>query len=324
MIFGSTLSGDYACLGPNPVGRFFVQIPFIQPGEQDTLVVYQMACCKTWCATSPNTTHRSFYKLDYQDECRGESYSIPPTIITSWNYGYVLSFTPNGPTDISPGDTAQYCLEHSYFRFHNYDPATAYAIADFILPSNIRYTGLPGDLYFEDVQGDLWNPLSVTVIGDTVRAIFDLPQTPGFSLEKSNLKIRFVPDCSGGPCSGGPSVIEYNLYGVPNTSCTCKEVLTCRTIDVNVHCGVCPADSQDGGLFFADFEARRWNYGEPDNNNDGVADGFGTIDMNLVRTQHIMFGDTFFTRFVGVVDTTTANPFWDAGSCSSTIPREPI
>lgn len=314
-------SGNYACLGPNPVGRFFVTVPFIQPGEQDTLIVYQMACCKTWCGGSPSTSHRSFYKIDYQDECRGESYAIAPTIITSWNIGRLLSFTPNGPTDISPGDTAQFCLTHSYFRFHNYDAATAYAIADFILPANVNYTGLPGDLFFEDVQGDLWNPTSVTVIGDTVRAIFNLPQTPGFSLEKSNLKIRLVPDCSGGPCTGGASQIQYNLYGVPNTSCTCVETITCETFNINVHCGVCPADCQDGGLIFTDFTGQRTNYGAPDNDNNGTDDGIGSIDMTRVRTQYIMFGDTFATQFVGVVDTTTADPSWDAGSCSSTIPR---
>lgn len=314
-------TGNYACKGPNPVRNFSVFFESIPAGEQDTLIVFQRACCKDWCATSPVSMQRTYFEMDYVDQCRSENYIVPSTAISGNNYGYVYNLSVLGPSDINPGDTATFCLTHSQNRFYNFRPG-ATAIADFVLPFNVSYTNLPGDFYFEDLQGDRWNPQSVTVIGDTVRGIFNLPTTGGFSMEKSNLKIRLIGDCSGGPCSAGPTTIEYSLSEIPDTSCSCKALLRCQSINFNVHCpGICPGTCVDGGLIFTNFEARRWNYGEPDNDNDGVADGFGTLDMSRVKTQHVMFGDTIYTRFSGVVDTTTANPFWDAGTATSTLPR---
>ncbi|MCF6293381.1 MAG: acyl-CoA dehydrogenase family protein, partial [Robiginitomaculum sp.] len=177
------------------------------------------------------------------------------------------------------------------------------------------------ELFFEDVQGDLWNPTSVVQILDTVRAFFNLPQTPGFSLEKANLKIKLVPDCSGGPCSGGPLTVDYTMHQVADTSCSCVSIIGCGSITVNVHCGICPADCQDGGLVFTGFDSQRLNYGLPDNNDDGLPDGFGSIDMTKVRTKYLMLRDTLFTRFHGYVDTTAANPTWAEGFAQSTITR---
>lgn len=310
-------SGVLACLGPNPIRRARVNIPFIASGEQDTLIYKMSDCCKTWCPSSPITAHRSYYEYKYYGQCDSILFSGGPVNISSWNYGRVLSFAANGPTDINPGDTAQYCIEHSNFRFYD-DAAGAFATVDLILPANLTYAGLPGELFFEDPQGDIWNPTSVTVIGDTVRAIFPLPQSPGVTLEKVNLKFKVTPNCPT-VCSGGIEDIEYNLYQVADTSCSCIHNISCYSFSVNVHCGIC--NCADGGLIFRNFTATRDNFGLPDNNEDGIPDGPGPIDSSLVRMNYVMFGDTLLTRFHGTVDTTLANPFWVGGYAASEITR---
>lgn len=310
-----------ACLSPGPsLRRVMVRIPFVQPGERDTLILNQYSCCKTWCATSPLVAWRSNFRSNYYDQCRVQQYDLVINNIVGSNYGRVLAITPSGPTDVTAGDTALYCLEHSNFRFFNI-AAGGYAEAEFILPPTLNYTGLPGDLWYEDVQGDVWNPSSVTQIGDTLRARFDLPKPGNVSLEKVNLKIRLVPDCSGGPCSSGPVDLQYRMYQVPDSNCACRATLVCKTIPIYVHCGICPASCTDGGLIFLDFDSQRWNYGQPDNNEDGLPDVSGALDMNRVRTKYLMYGDTLYTRYLGLVDTANGNLFWESGQAVSTLSR---
>lgn len=313
-------SGVYACLGPAPVRRLKVLIPLIQPGEQDTLIVEQYTCCKTWCSSSPTVMHRTHYQVDYNDQCFTSTYVIPANIVTSWNYGRVISFASNGPTDVAIGDTATYCIEHSNYRFYN-DEAGAYMWTDLVVPPGLTALTGPGDIFYSDIDGDLWFPDSVFTFGDTIRSYFTIPQPPGFTLEKSNYKFKLITDCSAGPCSSGPKNIDFAIYQVADTACACVTTIACHNFTVNSHCGICPATCVDGGMIFTSFDSYRLNYGLPDNNNDGLPDTSGTIDPTLVRTKYCMLRDTLFTRFRGYVDTTAANPFWVDGFARSTITR---
>ncbi|HEX2900749.1 MAG TPA: hypothetical protein VHS96_13590, partial [Bacteroidia bacterium] len=193
---------NLGCLGPNPLRRVKVLIPFLQPGERDTLIVEQYTCCKTWCASAPTVMERTHYQVEYHDQCFTSNFVLPANIVTSWNFGRVISFTNAGLYDIPLGDTADYEIEHSDFRFFNFSTG-GYAWVDIVVPPGLDVPTAPGDIRFEDVNGDLWNPYNVVTIGDTVRAFFSLPQPGPFSLEKALLKFKLTNDCSGGPCSGG-------------------------------------------------------------------------------------------------------------------------
>lgn len=311
---------NLGCLGPNPIRRVKVRIPFIQPGERDTVIVEQYTCCKSWCASSPSTTNRTHYQIGYHDRCFTSNYVIPANIVTSWNIGRVLSFTNTGLTDIPLGDTANYEVEHSDFRFFNY-ASGAYAWVDIVAQPGLTVLSGPGDIFWEDITGDIWNPFNIVVSGDTVRAFFQLPQPPGFTLEKSLLKFRMTNDCSGGPCSSGPKLVQYSIHEVPDTNCTCEAIIGCHNFTVNSHCGICPATCTNGGMIFLRFDSYRKNYGLPDNDNNGIPDGSGSINPNLVRRQHLMLRDTLHTQFSGVVQTTITNPNWAEGIARSVMTR---
>lgn len=308
-------SGNLACLGANRIQRFEVTIPEMLPGEIDTLIFDVWGCCKTWCPISPFIVDRTDYTVRYTGRCDTTNYAIQRQVLMGNNYGRVVSMASTGPSDLLPGDTAVFCIEHSNFRF--YDRLVgAYAEAEFVLPPSLSYTGLPGDLFFEDPQGDTWMPSSVTVSGDTVRGRFDFPVTSGVTLEKINMKIRLVPNCSG-PCDGGPSSISYQLFEVADTSCSCRSLIACFDWAVNIHCGVCNCD--DGGMIFRNFEVFRSNLGLPDNDDNGLPDTSGTIDSTQIRMNYVMFGDTLTTVFYGAVDTVTANPYFTGGYAMSRI-----
>lgn len=314
-----TNTGNATCLGATSVRSFEVTIPEIAAGEIDTLIFDVYNCCKTWCNTSPFIVDRTDYQMTYTGRCDTTVYSIPNTVVIGNNYGRVVSQAVSGPSDLLPGDTATYCIEHSNFRFYNVNPG-AYATAEVILPSALAYTNIAGDFFFEDPQGDTWQPSSVQVSGDTVRGIFNFPVSSGVTLEKVDLKIRLVADCNGGPCSGGPSTLYYNLYETADTSCSCRALISCFNWDVNIHCGTGgTCNCNDGGMIFQNFEVYRTNLGQPDNNEDGLPDATGTIDSTQVRMNYAMFGDTLTTIFHGLVDTVTANPFFTQGYAVSVI-----
>jgi uncharacterized repeat protein (TIGR01451 family) len=313
-------TGNYACLGNPPLRRVRVRIPLLRPGERDTLVIEQYACCKTWCASGPTEVSRSFYQVDYQDQCLSNSYLIPAVNITGHNFGRVLSFTNAGLTDIPQGDTALYTVEHSDFRFFNINPG-AYAWVDLVAPPGLIILSTPGSVFFRDVQGDLWNPTSIIRNGDTVRAFFNLNPPAVFALEKAELVFRATNDCSTGPCSSGPKLVQYTLYQKADPTCGCDIVIGCHSFTINTHCGICPATCTNGGMIFMSFDAYRENYGLPDNDNNGLPDASGSIDRTRVRTQHLMLRDTLYTRFLGVVQNTAANPTWSEAFASSTITR---
>lgn len=313
-------SGLYACLGSSALRRIRIRIPLMQAGERDTLVIEQFGCCKTWCASSPETMNRSYYQVGYQDQCRTNSYNLATANITGYNFGRVVSFTNMGLTDIPLGDTAQYTIEHSDFRFFNINPG-GFAWVDIVAQPGLTVLSSPGSVFFRDIQGDLWNPTSIIRNGDTVRAFFNLNQPANFDLEKAELVFRATNDCSGGPCSSGPKTVRYAIYQKADPSCACTMIVGCHNFVINTHCGICPATCTNGGMIFMRFDAYRKNYGLPDNDNNGLPDAAGSIDMTRVRTQHLMLRDTLYTRFQGVVQTTGANPDWSEAFARSTITR---
>jgi len=311
-----TSTGTYACRGPNPVLRATVTVPFMDIGEQDTLIFTMNDCCKNTC---PGTgrTQRSEYRYSYQGVCDTLTFRGGPANVSSGTEGGVTSFAANGPSDLNPGDTAQYCIEHSRFRFFRGAPG-GYAYLDLVLPPNLNFVNGSNALFFEDQQGDLWNSSNITIIGDTVRGRFNFPITGGVSLEKVNLKFSLTTNCAG-TCDGGIESILYNLYQVPDTSCSCLKAISCFDFDVKVHCPGCPCP--DGGFLFRNFTSTRDNFGLPDPDNDGDPDGTGPIDSSLVRMNYLMFGDTLKTVFYGSVASTAANPTWDGGYATSNITR---
>lgn len=316
-IENGAVNAEFSCLGPVAIRRARVLIPFMGIGEQDTLIYKMSDCCKTWCATGPSVVHRSYYESKYYGQCDSIQFFAGPFAISGYNLGRIVSIAANGPTDINPGDTAQFCIEHSSVNLLSRAPGS-YIQVDVAIPGNLAYVGGINDFYMEDPQGDIWNASSFNIIGDTLRGTFLFGPPSGFSLEKSNLKFSVTPNCLN-PCDGGQEIISYQIYQIPDTSCSCANVLDCVDFTVNVHCGLC--NCADGGLVFRDFTATRDNFGLPDNNDDGVPDGVGVLDSSLIRMNYVMFGDTLLTQFHGTVDTTSVNPFWTGGYAASDITR---
>lgn len=304
-----------ACL-PNNIGFVEVQIDSMAPGERDTLVFSMFDCCKTWYEKVPGFTHRSWYEFDFQQGCDTSIQTAIPAVVipgpTNYNNIFVQNVFLNGPNNLPPQTPSWYSLDHNSLFLLD---ATAGGTVEarITLPGNLKFSGGPGDLKFE-LGATSWLPVSVTQTpnanGDTVvQATFPLPAPS--SILSAELKIKLEAICPA-PCAGGPSPVYYHLSQIPDPNCNCEAIVTADTFSIDVDCGSCGCPN--GGISFYRFDAVRANYGQPDNNGDGLPDNPPSqLDSSLVKRSFLMYGDTLRTVFGGIVETTGSNPNWIAG-----------
>ena len=81
----------------------------------------------------------------------------------------------------------------------------------------------------------------------------------------------------------------------------------------------CPGPCEEG-LAFQSFHIESTNFGEADNDRDGLPDNNGTLDFSKIKTNRVMMSDTFKTVFKGKILTSSAYPSWEYAYANSTIP----
>jgi len=304
-------SGALSCLPSNPVGYMELDLMSIAPGDSIVLNWTSNSCCTQSCI-SYLYVHRWRYKSTYKDQC-----DLEITKIESWGgvgYGQYLSFTPFTPTDINDGDTAKYIFNvtNAYFMAN-----TSNSVFDlyFELPSGIKHTLKTSDFQFSSATGQTWSPSKLTMVGDSVHAQFK--GKPTITLIRSELVIKVIGDCSQSS-TNSDETYSFSFNYTPNTTCTnpCQFQMVCISGKIRVHCdNRCP-----GGLKFGDFDSYRISYGKPDNNNDGVADATGSLDMDKIKTERVMYGDTLLTVFRGRINNYGSVTTWTRLTASSYIP----
>jgi len=302
--------GVYDCLGPNPVGRVVLDIPSIGVGEVDTLVIRQYACCVQQCATDIGLGMR--FNYSYSDVCQENVFSVPTSQARNYLSQRILAINYDGPTDVNDGDTFDFAFVHSSHSSFPQGPNSRSEI-ELVFPPGLSFSGGVGDIQWVYSNGTMKLPTSYTYSGDTLRAFFNGALTG----EKAEFRLSLDVNCAG--TSNGAVNVEYKLYNITDTSCTCKHLRACSNFTVSLHCPGQPC--LDGGMVPLSFEAMRTNYGLPDNDNNGLPDASGTLDMNEVRSNYVCFGDTLQAALTGVVATTGANPFWEYGYADLTISR---
>lgn len=296
----------------------WVRIPSIAAGSNVKLVVDQKTCCKSWCEGS--MMGGLIYQVDYMNQCHKATYAINPVAASALGISRIVSIARNGPTDLVGATPGNYELVHSDFRLLPSLPGARLEVALTIPagltvdPNTIRFVYPSGTVAFTpSATPTMVNPT-------TMHALFALPPPPVptvYQLEKIELRFSLIADCSTGPCSSGPKAVSYQIYQVPDTSCACRVLIACHNFSVTTHCGICPGTCPDGGMVFTGFDVYRTSYGQNDTPDNGAPNP-GPLTP-LVRSQYVMFGDTFETKFKGVVATTVANPAWQRGFASSII-----
>ena len=171
------------------------------------------------------------------------------------------------------------------------------------LPANINFSGLASDISL--TSGSTGLPIatassfSYNAATNTINIIY--PVSSSFNINSmlnGNFKIGGLTlNCAA--ASTGNNVV-LNCYLKANSACSNEEWMFSQTDKVNF---VCPAAcATAGGMYFTGFTSLRTNYGLPDNDNNGVADGTGSIDFTKVKTTYAMLGDTVQATFSGKIN----------------------
>lgn len=304
-------TGNYSCLSSNPIGGAFLLLPDLPPGDSLIVNFTTRSCLPTTCNNVSFYSQRWKYEVACLDQCAkliksGESWGNTGTY-------HSLIFSKFLPTDILDGQKVR--LEYTLSNGYLLNPINSSQLKlELILPNGLSHSKTATDLKFIHANGTSWSPSYFTQNGDTVRAYFN--GKPTVTLPRAELQIDVIGNCNG-LSSNKTLTYDLKLYYSPDTSCSNYNFFPtyCDQDQLKIHC----ASSCNAGLHFNGFEAKRINFGQPDNNNDGIADASGNLDFDKVKTNRIMYGDTLLTTFRAKVHNAGSITNWYYGKATSKL-----
>ncbi|MCT4582895.1 MAG: FG-GAP-like repeat-containing protein [Flavobacteriales bacterium] len=296
-------AGDYSCLGNSPIGKVAFTLPDLLPDDTIYINWDSYSCCLQTCSNDAVKGWES--DVSYSDVCGSQNYS-KSLVGQNDNSQYVTFFTET-PLELYANQT-----EDVTFLFSSYKnnlpvgPGANYT-ATFTLQEGITYEGINLALNGASLAA---TSVNYNTNDNIVTAIF--PANTGFNFNKSEMTLSISGDCG----SAGWKTIDMTLDYVPDTTCSpsCAIPMECNTqVSTYLYCplGACAS------LNVLDFQIERTNFGAPDNNIDGLADGSGSLDFSKVKVNRAMVGDTIKATATAVIAATAAT--WDYANYTSSV-----
>ncbi|MEZ4931518.1 MAG: hypothetical protein R2788_05240 [Saprospiraceae bacterium] len=290
-----------------------IVIPELLPGETVVLEWEAFVCAVDCDATPPS------WRFDYFHENNCPPGSFGSGGATSQNYGAAVLLSQF--VEFYIGDflenNGEYTLTYTLKSPFLVD-STGVLRIDMELPCGVGWGNNAG------FNLNSQSPDSVEITpgfggGTDVSLYFDLPF--GVDSVGSDFNITFacdsncfeLPDCiveivSSCPIPPGTGVIENVNVNVNSTillnEASCGPQ-SCENFPLTYFCEastneVCPDTII--GYFVTDLDFHRENLGLPDNDNNRFADGFGNLDLNLIRRDRALTGDTLHTTVNAVMN----------------------
>jgi len=300
------------CLGnDNAKGRVLLDLPNLDPGDQLVLSFNTYHCNLSVC--NGDYVQGWGYDITYRDVCLTDTFHKSGTGQNENDTN--MSIFAETDSDINDGETKEFSFTVSSFSNDLPQGNGAHYKVVFDLPAGITYSNLE---FYHNVP---WTASSIDYnTGDnTVTALYDLPIPSGFNITKSALNLDITGDCSMSGAVSGPVDIVMNVSYVPSSSCGFEVPFICGYTEViDLHCGT---GAGCEGMNFESFSFKRTSFGAPDNNQDGIPDASGTIDLSAVKENRVMFGDSIQGVFQGTIYTTAANTDWAYSYASQNIEK---
>lgn len=312
----TTSTGDYACLGGTAYGEFVLHFDQLDPGEE--LYVYwdMYTCCPSTCSGISQGGWKS--SVTYEDVCAGGNYSSS-TIGQSPMSASMSAFTESEP-EVLDGETGQF-----NFIISSYD--NEYTTSS---KSVMRVTfQIPDGLIFEN-NSDLlwtsaptsWSPYSITYNSGSNTLIASYALDEPFSLPKSEIQLALKANCNAtGATPNANMNITMDIDFFLDSTCvsSCGMPLICNnTVSTVLRCP--DLTCNDGGMRFTNYSLKRISLGLPDNDENGFADGGGSIDSTKIKRNRAMYGDTVRATLNGTVHSGSGFTTWSNGYAEITIP----
>ncbi|MGB4205890.1 MAG: hypothetical protein WBJ84_09780, partial [Bacteroidales bacterium] len=218
--------------------------------------------------------------LDYKNQCGTKSYTDNYKGLLSRTYMFPQVRNIEVPIDIIGGEPFDFRLTVGTLRTIGHPDGTGYLkfYIDLkgkdIVPTVTEVTAV-------DASANTYT-LAVNFVNDTlILGPFpnNIPAITGF-----DVKIPLMPTCG----TGGVRTLN-SWFGTKYSDCSPEIQFYCAVNSTRLHC---PAPCPTGGATPYDFTLRRTTLGQPDNDNNGVPDGSGVLDMNRIELQRAVNGDT--------------------------------
>ncbi|MCS7073959.1 MAG: hypothetical protein NZ108_05790, partial [Bacteroidia bacterium] len=321
-VTNTTVTGNFSCLaGASPIGRFYVTIPLINPGDSVTIRWDAYSCCPDFCpgaSSSLGATWGWNYSARYFSQCLNQTYTIGNTKGRNYDEMRLTSQEVSGPADLNNGQSGNYRLTNNGVAFWSGAPTGTRRMVEVevILPDGINWTGTPG-FNMSTPNFRFAGPSGVGTWGERFIRYSVVPgATPDtlvgryrlnapITLEKSEIQLTLVGACG----TNGIKNVVVNTYYLPDTNCaTCRIKIRCTTIPIRLHC---PTPCPTGGAYPFSYTIQRVSYGLPDNDDDGLADGTGSLDFTKIRTDRVMYGDTIESTIRATILSGTGGSTWN-------------
>lgn len=212
------------------------------------------------------------------------------------------------PTDANAGETINVDLQENYcVRNINTTVHKHRFVRRIDLPNGLVYSGA-NPLVFGTGNRDT---LTYDATNRRVWIKFVSADCPTFQLP-------LTVSCG----SGGLGVFTDRLYMLPPSGCasSCDSVYfsSICTRTINIHC---PNPCPRGGYTAKSLKAYRVNYGLPDNDNNHLPDVSGSINLNTIRTDRFIAGDTMEILSTGKISVGGQSPIFTNGYASIFMPN---
>ncbi len=310
--FNTNNSGIYSCLGNNAKGRFILQLPDLASGDTYTIRWMSYTCATTYCGEVDLIGWK--YNINYGDECGNTNLVTDGIGQDHKNKNFTV--IPGYPSNIEDGAVENYEFIISSVDFNLPAGNNTHFELVIDIPDELTLPNGTAELTFSK-GGILWAPTMINFINGQLTARYALPAP--FVLNGSKIAFSLGLDCNAAspPIGDGNVDIDLELNYTMDSNCASpyQLPLICESVTTNLQCsGVCPK-----GIVFDSFTPERTTFGEPDNDQDGLADASGSINMGNVMLKRVMVGDEFTTTFSGTVKTAWNYPSFEYGYASSDL-----
>ncbi|MFY7965439.1 MAG: hypothetical protein ACOVO1_11110, partial [Chitinophagaceae bacterium] len=239
------------------------------------LTAENMSCLACNRTDGPNIGFRT--NLFYQNQCATNNYTTGYTN-TIGRANFMIDPVLTGPVDITGNVPFNLNVEIPVYLGNNH-PNNIGSIYMAIPTAGTGISTSATSVSF--TNGGSTTSLPVFTRNDTIFIKF--PNNLSTSGRSFNLPL--IISCG----SGGAKTINSMFLSKYDSTCSPTQVMSCETFTTNLHCSEpCPK----GGATPQSFVLKRINYGLADNDNNGVPDASGSINLNLIKDHNSVNGDT--------------------------------
>lgn len=287
-LVGPTSAGAPACaLGKVGMLDFNMPAGFMLAAGQSIVVTYNtMTCSGGTCGDNMDGGVLTA-AIAYKDQCSVNSYAVPlgTTLIAPMPNFKVNNINSQIPAQVAEGSCFDIKVDASVSRDNVPAMPNGYVEYAVTLPAGFSLSAA-----VETGSGLSPQAGYPRMVGN--KAVFRHNVT--FAVNGSSMHSVKFTICTGtGSCGNKSLDLEVSMSR-DSTCATPVISKKCQSYAIEVYCGdPCPT----GGVIPASWKYYRSNYGLPDNNNDGIADAAGTVDLSKIDLDRYRPGDILHSEY---------------------------